>query len=100
MQIFTIILSALLGASINFKTLPIEESGLNVATVCQDSLGRLWFGGSDGVVRYDLNRYEHFKNAAGLENDSPDNSVYHIICDRKGTVWVAHIGGLSRYDST
>jgi ligand-binding sensor domain-containing protein/AraC-like DNA-binding protein len=98
MQILTIILSALLGANANFRSLPIEESGLNIETICQDSLGRMWFGGADGVVRYDCNRYEHFKNTVGDERDIPDNSVYHIACDSEGTIWVAHIAGLSRYD--
>lgn len=100
MTILTIILASLLGGSINFKTLPVEESGTNINTLCQDALGRIWMGGNDGIVRYDGNRFEHFSNGIKPETYIPDNSVYEIICDSDGTIWVAHISGLSRYDSS
>ena len=98
MTILTVILSSLLASSINFKTLPIEESGTNINAICQDEFGRIWMGGADGLVRYDGNRYEHFANHIKHEEFVPDNSVYDIVCDSNGTIWVAHISGLSRYD--
>lgn len=99
MTILLCILSALLGSNINFKSLPIEESGTNINTICQDSLGRIWLGGNDGIIRYDGNRFEHFSHSIHSGHHIPDNSVYNIICDPEGTVWVAHISGLSRYES-
>ena len=99
MTIIALILTTLLSGSINFKTLPIEESGTNINAICQDSLGRIWFGGSEGIVRYDGNRYEHFSSSIKDDSQVPDNSVYDIICDTEGTIWIAHISGLSRYDS-
>ena len=66
--------------------------------MCQDSLGRIWFGGNDGIIRYDGNRFEHFSNAIGSGSHIPDNSVYNIVCSPEGTIWVAHISGLSKYD--
>ena len=98
MTIFTAILSSLLISNINFKTLPVEESGTNINTICQDNLGRIWMGGIDGIVRFDGNRYEHFTNNIRSGNQIPDNSVYDIICDSNGEIWVGHISGLSRYD--
>lgn len=98
MTILTVILSSLLVSSINFKTLPIEESGTNINAICQDDLGRIWIGGADGLVRYDGHRYEHFSNNIRHDEFVPDNSVYDIICGSNGTIWVAHISGLSRYD--
>ena len=100
MPILTYILASLLSGSINFKSLPIEESGTNINTVCQDSLGRIWLGGNDGIVRYDGNRYEHFDNIIKHGEYVPDISVYDILCDRQGTIWVAHISGLSKFDCT
>lgn len=93
------IISAFLIGNVNFKSLPIEESGANVNTVCQDSLGRIWLGGKDGIVRFDGNRYEHFSNNDKFSGHTPDNHVYNIICDSKGTIWVSDISGLSKYDS-
>ena len=93
------ILTALFSSNINFKTLPIEESGTNINTVCQDSLGRIWLGGNDGITRYDGNRFEHFSNNIRSGYHIPDNSVYNLICDTSGTIWVAHITGLSRYNA-
>ena len=99
MTILLCILSALLSSNINFKTLPIEESGTNINTICQDSLGRIWLGGNDGIIRYDGNRFEHFSHNIRSGHHIPDNSVYNIVCDTLGIVWVAHISGLSKYDS-
>lgn len=99
MTILLCILSALLSDYINFKTLPIEESGTNISTVCQDSLGRIWMGGNDGIIRYDGHRFEHFSNGIASGTHIPDNSVYNIVCDSLGTIWVGHISGLSKYDN-
>ena len=56
-------------------------------------------GGNDGIIRYDGNRFEHFIHSIKSEHLIPDNSVYNIICDPDGVVWVAHISGLSKYES-
>lgn len=100
MTLLTIILTSLLSGEINFKSLPIEDCGINVASICQDSLGNMWFGGFEGVIRYDGNRYMRFKPDIRSAEQFPDMPVYKIFCDSKGFIWVGHVSGLSVYDNS
>ena len=99
MNLLTFILISLLSLELNFKSLPIEDCGINVATICQDSLGNMWFGGFEGVIRYDGNRYTRFKPDIRSGEQFPDMPAYKILCDCKGQIWVGHVSGLSVYDN-
>lgn len=99
MSILTCLISAALASSISFKALPLEETGLNVATICQDSIGNMWYGGIDGLTKYDGKRYTHFKYRVSQSESDPDTHIYKILCDDKGLIWAAHISGLSLFDS-
>ena len=61
-------------------------------TASEDRQGTVWFGTSDGLVRFQNNSFTHYRTADGLVNDG----VTHIFQDREGTIWVGTIGGLSR----
>ncbi len=98
MSISACLFSFLLVGSMNFKALPLEETGLNVETICQDSMGNMWYGGIDGLTKYDGKRYTHFKYGAGFQDCDPDSHIYKLLCDRNGVIWAAHISGLSVYD--
>ena len=98
MTILSCILTTVASAMF-FKTLPLEETGLNIATICQDNTGNMWYGGIDGLTKYDGKRYTHFKYGAGMRNCDPDSHIYKIICSKSGHVYVAHMNGLSIYDS-
>lgn len=100
MNLLTIVLTSLLSLELNFKSLPIEDCGINVATICQDSLGNMWFGGFEGVIRYDGNRYTRFKPDIRSAKQFPDMPVYKIFCDSNGQIWVGHISGLSIYENS
>ncbi len=99
MNLPTIVLTSLLSLGLNFKSLPIEDCGINVATICQDSVGNMWFGGFEAVIRYDGNRYTRFKPDTRAGEHFPDIPVYKIFCDSNGMIWVGHISGLSIYDN-
>lgn len=59
----------------------------NVLAVCQDSLGRIWFGTENGVCYYD----------GGLHIVQAIGEVPHILCDASGTIWFISDGNLFRY---
>ena len=99
MSILTCLISAVLASSLYFKALPLEETGLNVATICQDNIGNMWYGGIDGLTKYDGKRYTHFKYGVSQNESDPDTHIYKILCDNNGLIWAAHISGLSLYDS-
>ena len=87
-----------------FENITVQD-GLpenNVWCILQDHLGFLWFGTSNGLVKYDgyeMNVYEHII-------DNPESmtysSVYRIFEDRTGILWVGtgstYGGVLNRFD--
>lgn len=97
MSIFLI--SILLAGTLSFRALPLEDTGLNVATICQDASGNMWYGGIDGLIQYDGKRYFHFKDSALPEASDPDSHIYRLLCNSNGSVWAAHINGLSVFDT-
>lgn len=74
--------------------LPIGEANL----IFQDHMGFMWFGGSNGLARYDgivFQRYPH--------NPKDDNSISHdfvwdILEDSHHTLWIATPNGLNRFN--
>ena len=84
------ILPALVASSLYFHSLPTESTGINIRTVCQDSQGNMWFGGADGITRYDGSRYTDFRY---------NDHIYKLTCDSEGTVWAGHLSGLSSFNS-
>lgn len=83
------LLSLIASASLYFHSLPAESTGINVRAICQDKQGNMWFGGLDGVTRYDGSRYTEFRY--------PDH-VYQIYCDGDGILWISQLSGLSSFD--
>lgn len=76
------------------------EDGLSsswVVAIAQDSLGYLWFGTQDGLVRY--NGYEfityryHAEDSTSLDN----NRVETLFVSSDGTLWIGTASGVNRY---
>ncbi|MBO4476679.1 MAG: helix-turn-helix domain-containing protein [Bacteroidales bacterium] len=93
------ILASLVSSSLFFHSLPVQSTGVNVRTVCQDSHGNMWFGGTDGITRYDGTRYTDFRYNSGGAAESGEDHIYRILCDSRGTVWATHLAGVSSYDA-
>lgn len=69
------------------KTLT-ETDGLasnTVLTIFEDSLGNIWFGTTDGVTRYDGERFQTFTTEDGLAQ----NTIGLIFEDQPGALWFA-----------
>ncbi len=71
---------------------PLER--VSIASLYRDQRGRLWIGTAHhGLYRYLPNGVlEHHTVAQGLSG----NSVYRILRDREGNIWLATEGGLSK----
>jgi len=77
-----------------------EKDGLIsnfVAAILEDSLGNLWFGGYDGISRYDGEKFRSFKTG-GDEGLPVGGMILDILEDRSGNLWFAGRNGLCRYD--
>lgn len=81
-----------------FNSIPIETTGATITTICQDETGTMWFGGQNGITRYDGCRYMTFHQGGKDNGGLPDINIQKIFRDDCGKVWICHLSGLSLYD--
>lgn len=84
--------------------LPGAEAENNVQCIVQDSLGFLWFGTTNGLVRYDGESYVTYRYNPVDSNSLASSYVETIFIDSKGMFWLGHYilngerGGLTLFD--
>ena len=74
----------------------IKKNASALMTVVQDSTGFMWFGGENGLARFDgvqFKRYEPSPEPGG----PPSNVVRGLVVDHDGVMWAATDRGLCRY---
>ncbi|MEE8391154.1 MAG: two-component regulator propeller domain-containing protein, partial [Anaerolineae bacterium] len=65
----------------------------------QDRTGFLWFCTADGLLRYDGYSLKAFRYDPARIDSLASNTVYAIMEDRQGWIWVGTIGGgLNRFN--
>jgi Two component regulator propeller len=87
------------------------KEGLNsnaIHCILQDKMGNVWFGTSEGLCRYDGKTIVSVPIDGGfmsaLSSDdyynatSKKNTVWSLLQDRKGTIWVGRGDGVYCYD--
>lgn len=85
---------------IRFKHLTTED-GLShswVKSICQDSLGFMWFGTNDGLNKYDGYNFTVYKHILNNNKSILDNSIGAIYEDKNGNLWIGTDFGLNLYD--
>ncbi len=78
----------------------LNEQGYSVGSVeaiYQDKYGYLWFGGLEGLVRYDGYNFINYRNAPNNERSISSNVVWDIREDKQGKLWVATDAGLNQF---
>ncbi len=82
-----------------FERLTIKDglSNNRVISICQDSLGFMWFGTEDGLNRYDGRTIKVYRRIEGDSTSLQFNYVRAIHTDQNGNLWVV-AGALHRYD--
>lgn len=87
--------------NLRFKHLEQPELGTlgEVLAITQDAKGFMWFGGKNGLARYDgydIHVYQHDdEDLASIST----NTVNDLAADSNGDLWVATYWGLNRYDA-
>ena len=83
----------------------IEVDGLDslsaIVAIEQDHQGFLWFGGKNGLARFDGYKTVNFRHNPEDPHSLNSNHINDLHIDNQGTLWVAmhSSGGLSRYNA-
>jgi signal transduction histidine kinase/ligand-binding sensor domain-containing protein len=67
--------------------------------ITQDKDGYLWFATEAGLARYDGYSFKTFSHVRDDSTSLSSDNLSKIITDQKGTIWIAAINALNRYDS-
>lgn len=94
------LLLALFSGAAAADRIPVRSYGIedglagdSVNAILQDSRGYLWFATTDGLSRFDGQRFTSYGVADGL----PQARVEAVLEGRDGTYWVATRRGLARF---
>ena len=69
-----------------------------VISICQDSIGFMWFGTYNGLNRYDGYTIKRFIHNSNDSTSISHNVIEDMIVDKDGILWIATDNGLCRYD--
>jgi len=78
-----------------FKSFGIDNpmSYKFVLTIAQDKDGFMWFGGQEGLHRYDGHQLLSFYNSTFISNSLSSNVISRIIIDSQQRLWIGTRGG-------
>ncbi|PCK08299.1 MAG: hypothetical protein COA42_09940 [Alteromonadaceae bacterium] len=81
-----------------FKRLQDDQLSLisSHLSAAQDQQGFLWFGGENGLSRFDGYQFKRFHNTQDPSSLS-NNFVSTLLVDSQNTLWVGTAAGLNRY---
>ncbi|MFZ0389524.1 MAG: two-component regulator propeller domain-containing protein [Calditrichia bacterium] len=88
------------GRFTRYEYIPDDSSGLNngrVQSIYEDAEGKLWiatYGGGLNKFDPEQKRFIHYTVDEGL----PHNSLYNILPDDQGNLWISTNAGLSRFN--
>lgn len=87
-----------------FETISMEELELEgdligaIHSITQDNRGFMWFGGDNGLVRYNGNEFRLYQTDEDNHQSLTNNDIKDMIVDKDGVFWVATRKGLNRYN--
>lgn len=92
------IYSKLTSSLMHYSTLALRSSGLraeNIQCIVEDSKQRVWLGTVGGGLQL-FNPADSTFHAYGIEDGLPSLSVYGIVEDAEGNLWVSTSNGIAR----
>ncbi len=72
----------------------------NYSSFCNDRDGFLWIGTDAGLIRFDGNYADLYRNDELNPHSISDNKIVSLYTDSKGRTWVGTVDGLNMYDDT
>jgi signal transduction histidine kinase/ligand-binding sensor domain-containing protein/AraC-like DNA-binding protein len=85
---------------LSFRQLSIDQglSCSNVEHITEDSLGYMWFGGPQGLNRFDGYEVRNYYSSLSDSTSIPENQILSLHCDIRGYLWVGTRDGIARYN--
>ena len=74
----------------------IKKNASALMTVVQDNSGFMWFGGENGLARFDGLQFKRYEPSPE-PGAPPSNIVRDLLIDHDGVMWIATDRGLCRY---
>lgn len=79
--------------------LPDQVSAIGyINSIAQDAQGFMWFGGTNGLARYDGYNIIIFRHDDAQASSLPHSYINHIEMSRDGSLWIATRAGVALYD--
>jgi two-component system, sensor histidine kinase ChiS len=69
-----------------------------VSAIHKDAQGYLWFGGENGLVRFNGTGFDWFRHQSNQPGSLSNSVIWDLLRDRQGRFWVATEAGLNRFD--
>lgn len=89
---------------IRFKRFLVGEADTDIGninalnSIVQDHQGYIWFGGEDGLARYNGVDFTFYKKDLAFDHSISSSYIWDLTVDRNGVVWIATAQGLNRFD--
>lgn len=84
------------GHTLEKMTIADVSPHFRVLEIVEDKAGNLWFGTSEGLIKYDGEKFRTFSKREGLPGD--DEEIWGLAIDKNGLIWIGSIGGVSHFD--
>jgi len=84
------------GQTLEKMTIAGVSPHFRVLEIVEDKAGNLWFGTSEGLIKYDGEKFRTFSKKEGLPGD--DEEIWGLTIDKNGLIWTGSIGGVSHFD--
>lgn len=95
-----VVLAFTLRGNIYFKHLDKSDGlpQISVVSICQDELGRMWFGTLEGLSCYDGNSMTVYKPSSEATRSFLGNEIHNLVSDKQGNIFFTSDRALIRYD--
>ncbi|MGB3229153.1 MAG: two-component regulator propeller domain-containing protein [Saprospiraceae bacterium] len=67
-----------------------------VLEIVEDTVGNIWFGTSEGLIKYDGVKFKTFSFKDGLPGVNTE--IWGLTIDKNGLIWVGATGGVSHFN--
>ena len=73
-------------------------SSSQLMAITQDSVGYLWIGAVQGLLRFDGQSISTYQHVANDPNSLPSSKIDKLFVDRSKNIWICTSGGLCKYN--